>query len=167
MSSLPIARPVSKKSVGNSWSILGIVRWAFLALSIFVFLLSRPFDGFYTDDRIPPRPSGPGMWLLLLGWLGVLDGIPAWLANPALLITWLTMGFRIIRFLALACSLVALGFALSFLLNHDIMQNEGGARTNIVGYGPGYVIWITSMVIALFGCLIGLFVRRNVKNFTQ
>ena len=147
----------------NHRSYAGILRWCCLALSVLFFAVSLPCDGFYTGDKNQPNPVGPGYFLLIIGLLGVADGHFAWLANPALLIAWLSMGLWRMRYISLKFSLIAVALALSFLLHRTILANEGGARDAIVGYGTGYVLWLVSMVLALCGSYAGTQVNKS-KN---
>lgn len=60
----------------------------FTAASILLFLISLTQDGYRTDAS-NPRAWSPAIGLLLVGCLGIFDGIVAWLANPTLLATWI------------------------------------------------------------------------------
>jgi hypothetical protein len=77
------------------------VRTVFIGASILLFLVSLTQNGYYRDgDR--GDAWAPSFSLLLVGWLGVFAGIPAWLANPMLAVAWWLMGRR-------RSALVALG----------------------------------------------------------
>ena len=39
----------------------------------------------------------------------------------------------------------ATSLALSFLLLHSFIKNEGGSRSPIIGYGLGYILWVESL----------------------
>ncbi|MDB5335220.1 MAG: hypothetical protein JWN70_839 [Planctomycetaceae bacterium] len=122
-----------------------------LAVSIILFLVSLTQDGYYIDRPEDPRAWAPCIGLLLIGWLGVLEGVWAWLANPALAVAWLLMLTKPGRISQIILAVLATGLALSFLLYPEILANEAGGRTRITGYGAGYWLWISSMVTAAVG----------------
>jgi hypothetical protein len=88
-----------------------------------------------------------------MGWILVLDGVFAWLANPPLIFAWRWMWMDRSPFRALACSMVSLIFSLSFLLHQEILTSELGVHSKITGYGWGYWLWNASIVTALVGCI--------------
>ncbi len=59
----------------------------FVAVSVLLFLASLTQDGFHLEGG--DFTAWSSMSLLLTGWLGLLVGVPAWLANPALAATWI------------------------------------------------------------------------------
>lgn len=94
-----------------------------------------------------------GWHLLVFGFLGIFKGSGIcflWLANPALLISWILISKRDIslRFSLVATILSVSFFALEELF--DIMK--------IKTYGLGYIIWLSSSIIMLCGNFI---VKRN------
>src|SRR5215467_14437437 len=97
---------------------------AFFAVSVLLFLASLTQDGFYIDRSDNPRAWAPCIGLLLVGWIVVFEGVFAWLANPALLVTWIAMWFRPTHKAAVGAGIAALCFALSFLLHDQIMTSE-------------------------------------------
>jgi hypothetical protein len=137
----------------SNWSRLRIVAWVFIACSVLVFVISLTQVGF-TIDRRDPAGWSPSLLLLLIGWLGVFVGFPAWLANPALMLAWLLAFFRSARTAAFVCSLAAVVLALSFLLHKEILSDEAGNRSKITGYGAGYWLWVASTVLAAIGCAL-------------
>lgn len=122
-------------------------------LSVVLFLTSLTQDGYYIDRPGDPRAWAPCIGLLLIGWLGVFDGILAWLANPALLAAWIFLNFRSSRRLGAAIGAAAIAFALSFLLYTEILTNEAGGTSKITGYGAGYWLWVASGGVAMIGGL--------------
>lgn len=127
----------------------------FVTASVVLFLVSLTLNGYYTDGD-KPDAWAPCFGLLLVGWIGVFERIPAWLANPALAIAWVLMGLRRSGLAAFALTVASLGLALSFLYHQRIMTDEAGNYARITGYGAGYWLWIASMVVALIGCLVSL-----------
>lgn len=128
-----------------------------LGASIILFVASLTQDGYYiAADN--PRAWAPSFGLLLIGWIGVLQGIPAWLANPMLAAAWASIYFRskgLVK-LGLVCGVASLCFSLSFLKVDEIIANEAGGTSRITGYGPGYWLWIASIVTAIIGCIAGM-----------
>jgi hypothetical protein len=121
-------------------------RYGLLLASILLYVLSLAQDGFYID-RVDRDAYAPCWGLLLIGWLGVFDGMFAWLANPLLLVAWVFTAVGRSRTSAVSCAIVALGFSLSFLVHNDILTDEGGGRSAITEYGWGYWLWNMSIVL--------------------
>jgi hypothetical protein len=140
-----------------------LVRGIALSASVALFLGSLATECFYVDRNGIADSYGIGMMLLLIGWLGVLTAIPAWLANPALLMAWATLFVRQ-RLVAVVVAGLALGFSLSFLAQRDILVNEGGGKSAIVGYGPGYWLWIASIGVLLVGASLGMILDSNARR---
>ncbi len=132
-----------------------ILRGSMVALSMLLFAVSLALDGFYVD-RGSDSAWSPCLGLLLIGWMGMFDGIFAWLANPFLLVAWVLMLIPRARFVAPIFAIVAILLALSFLLHEQIMVDEAGNYAKITGYGTGYWLWVASMAAALSGCVIGV-----------
>lgn len=88
----------------------------------------------------------------LLGWVVMLGAGISWLANPILFFSWITM-LRRKRKAAIILSILAVAFALSFLLFDEVVANEGGGKRDIVGYGAGYWLWLSSCGVNLIGNL--------------
>lgn len=91
-----------------------------------------------------------GYSILLQGWMAVLVGQVAWLANPA----WLaSMGFFIFRrwTLSLAFAALSLIFAAgSFLINRKsivVLPDTPGRNLELSSLRIGFYVWLTSLVI--------------------
>jgi hypothetical protein len=123
-------------------------RTLFLLASVSLFAISLTQDCFYID-RTDRDAYALGLGLLLIGWLGVLVGVFAWLANPLLMVVWLLTLLGRQRMVAVACALGSLGFSLSFLLHDDIMANEAGGRSAITEIVAGYWLWNLSIACAI------------------
>jgi hypothetical protein len=125
---------------------------AYAGVSILLFALSLTQRGFYTD-----RDAGdgwqPSIAILLTGCLGVCTGIPAWLANPAVIASWILMQNRTKRRMAVICAAGSILIALTFLMQKKILVDEAGNDATITGYGLGYWMWIASMAVSLIGCI--------------
>jgi len=115
--------------------------------------------GLFVTSLTQPAFSA-GNWVETPGWFAVLFGIFAlsgaglsWLANPLLILSWLTFAEKKVSFLF---SLLAVIAGSSFLLFTQIIVNEAG------GYGPitdrhlGYWLWLSSTIVMLAGNGIGL-----------
>ena len=112
------------------------------------------------------HPGAACVGLLLIGWIGVLGGIYAWLANPAILGAWILIWSRRMRPLAFLCAGAALAFALSFLRVKKMDRDESGEHVErITSYGVGYWIWIASIGTILLGCIWTLI--RDWMGFTE
>lgn len=107
----------------------------FVFVSFALFVASLTQDGFYIDKADNPRAWSSCFGLLLVGWMAVLDGVWAWLANPALAATWLLMCLRRTRVIALGFGFAALGLSLSFLRHSQILSTKGAAIPESLGTG--------------------------------
>ncbi|MDR1959787.1 MAG: hypothetical protein LBQ54_12215 [Planctomycetaceae bacterium] len=120
-----------------------------IVLSIILFLMSLTQPAFIVDGGMYI-----GFLLLLIGWLGVgLGAGISWLANPLILVSWVTAG---VPGLSFVLSLLAALFAGSFLMFDEIIRDEGGGMEKIVGYSSGYWFWLFSMLVMLAGNTIRL-----------
>jgi len=120
-----------------------------LGSSVALFVACLTQDGYYIDDP-DPRKWSPGWGLLLFGWMGLLSGTVAWLANPLLFASWVFLAmskFRAAFYLALGAFLIAM----SFLLNSEVISSTKPDYSKIVGYGIGYWLWIASALILAVG----------------
>jgi hypothetical protein len=135
----------------------------FVVISFMLFVASLTQDAFYIDKADNPRAWSSGFGLLLVGWMAVLDGVWAWLANPALAVTWLLMCLRRTR-VALGFAFAALGLSLSFLRHSQILSDEGGGHSRITGYSVGYWLWIASISMTVGGCLAAIVFSPGATN---
>jgi hypothetical protein len=99
-----------------------------------------------------------GIMYLLVGWAGMfMPQFPAhwaWLANVSLFATWrvVAVGAYVP---ARILSLVSLALAVLYRFCSEAVTNEGGVPTPISSYGPGYYLWLGSMVAATFAAFVG------------
>lgn len=127
----------------------------FIWASIAIFAVSLFFNGFYLESDNPTAWSSC-FGLLLIGWLGIVDGMIAWFANPLLAASWLLFHWARTRKISLWLAIAALLVALSFLLVSDVMRDENSNRARISAYGLGYWLWLSSITVAIFGCALGV-----------
>lgn len=102
------------------------------------------------------EPSWPGWHVLLMGWMGMLIGQFAWLAN-LLLALWLPLVLTRQRWAAFATALLALVVALHCFtfFNAEIPMDEAGVRkATMLGYGPALWLWLGALVCGAAGTLL-------------
>jgi hypothetical protein len=131
-------------------------RRAILAVSLLLFLICLTQDGFLVEGENPRAWSSAG-YLLLFGWLGLLSGVVAWLANPLWVAAWIAFAWRRRR-LALGLGLAALLCALSFLKVDTVMVSEAPTFAKVTSVGVGYWLWIASMAVLAGGSTLTLII---------
>ena len=121
--------------------------------SLALFVLSLESNGVLTNPIESDFSSGAS--LLLIGWLGLVVGVFAWLANPLLLLAWLTMGRRDALVLSGLCSFHALVLALTLLISDTIPEatEMDYHLLEIVSLGQAYWLWLSSMLVALLAVI--------------
>lgn len=127
-------------------------RSALLSLSIALFAICLANDGYYISGQ-NPRAWAPAWGLLLVGWVALFDGTITWIANPTLFIAWILFYRRRYR-RAAAFAAIATGLMLSFLLTKTIISSEATTHARVIGYGPGYWLWVASALALLVGSLL-------------
>jgi hypothetical protein len=132
-------------------------RWALVGLSVALFLLCLTQDGYYVEGPDPRAWASPAV-LLSMGWLGVFEGVFAWLANPLLLAAWISLALGHQR-IALETAAAAVAFALSFFTVDTILVNEAGGNARVTGVGAGYHLWVASMLVVVVGGGLALYPR--------
>ena len=133
--------------------------------SVLLFVASLTQDAYYlAGDN---SGASAASWLLLLiGWMGLFYGIVAWVANPLLVISWMLCLRDELR-AAFIVSAAALLVALSFLLHSTIVASEAPTYEAVTGYGPGYWLWLASMLIMTAGTLILYLGSRSGSERSQ
>ncbi|EFL89651.1 hypothetical protein [Ahrensia sp. R2A130] len=121
-----------------------------LGIALALFLACLFMDGFYTATA-NPRDWSPGWGALTAGWM---SGALAWWANPVLLASWL--GFPFSKIVSAILALGSLALALSFFGTESVMVNSAGTVAAVTGIGPGYWVWLASMVVTILAALAGL-----------
>ena len=135
-----------------------------LTISVSIILLSIALtqDAYYTGKKEDSIGSG-GIFAFLLGWMNITAAGISWLANPALIISYIKHAKGKLKH-ALYFAIAALVFSLSFLLFNEIIVNESGSKSLITGYGPGYWFWLASIIADLAGIVIAL-VREKLDQY--
>jgi hypothetical protein len=128
-------------------------------LSVVVFAASLTQKCFYTFSEAPNANGAwpPGWYLLLLGSIGVMEGIFEWLSNPVLLAAWV-FSFAGKNKIALLLGIVASAFMVAFLFRHTFVAGE--YHYKIIGYGAGYWLWLTSAGLVIVSGATGLLKQR-------
>lgn len=141
------------------------------AISVGLFIASLLNDGYYIEGPNPSAWSN-SFGLLLLGWIGLASGTLAWLANPALILSW-AMAILKRPPLSLLAALAALALMMSFLLQTTVISSEAPQYSRIVGYGRGFWLWVGSAAVQVLGSAIAamptdfLHVGKNDKAPTS
>lgn len=120
-----------------------------LSISGALYLVCLTQDGYYIDGP-DPEAWAPAYGLLIAGWLGMFAGVFAWLANPLLFASWYLLT-RSRHGAAFFVSSGALLFATSFLLQPEVISSTKPTYSQITGYGVGYWLWITSVLVVMVG----------------
>jgi hypothetical protein len=120
-----------------------------LTLSIVLFALSASQKCFCTERDCGEDWEGAALLISGVFGIGVTPVWFVWLANPALLFSWIFFLNRIR--LSLILSLVAFLICLSFLSFDQMMVNEGGSFSRITSYEAGYWIWTCSAFVLFVG----------------
>lgn len=128
-----------------------------ILISVAVFAASLTQKGFSTAGEEPGSWS-PGLYLLLIGPLGLLTGVYEWFANPFLLAAWTFSWFGKNK-IALPLALVATALIVAFLLRQTMIVSEAPTYAKITGYAAGYWLWLTSAITATLGAAVGVFIR--------
>jgi hypothetical protein len=103
-----------------------------------------------------------GLSLLISGAFGPLVGEIAWYANPAYFLA-LHWARRQNLSMAQLAAVVAAPLALVPLFSSRIYLNEGFS-TSITGYGPGYVLWLSAILIGASAVLISTPLRHPTRE---
>ncbi len=120
----------------------------YIITSIILFVFSLPLVAFSVGNE-----GVYSFMALLLGPLGmiVLDGASfSWLANPCILVAWISARAKLSNS-AMYASSFALIFGLMFLLFNEIVANEAGTSGTISKIQAGYWFWLISIVLIFIG----------------
>ncbi|MBF5009087.1 hypothetical protein [Burkholderia pseudomultivorans] len=123
-----------------------------LAVSVLFYLVAMVTTPFSTGGP-PSQPWADGWEVLLTGWLGVLGGIYAWLANPLVFFAWAAT-LRRSRTPAVVAAVLALLFGITFLSLRRIAVNEAGDVQPVHLDAVGYWCWLASFGFALVAAVL-------------
>jgi len=118
-----------------------MIRIAGIVLAAVLFLSSLSFKTLLLSQ---------GDSSFLLGFVCLLFGFSylAWFANPLFLVSIILLSLNRSG-MALAISTASLILAATTFLIQKAPFNEAGHMANVVGYGPGFYLWIASMCVVL------------------
>tara|TARA_R110001606_G_C15135602_1_gene623904 strand:+ start:188 stop:733 length:546 start_codon:yes stop_codon:yes gene_type:complete len=132
-----------------------------ILISILIFIIACSQIVYCTNGNCGENWSG--LAVLISGIFGIFIGgaCITWLANPLILISWLT--FKKTKF-SLVMSIIALLFGMSFLFFDEIIINEAGHYGKITGYEMGFYLWNLSLIIMIIRNIISLKNKKTVAN---
>jgi hypothetical protein len=130
-------RPIARGTHGGRRQI-----WLPLSsAALFAAALGEP--GFFWGARA--SSPAPAWRLLLYGWEAIGHGYIEWLANPALVASWV-LAFAGRRSASIGAAGIALALMLVFLTRHTL---ELPAGATALAYGAGYWLWLASALLML------------------
>lgn len=141
----------------NKKSPLFVITFTF---SVILLGIALSQDAYYTGDRQDSVGSS-SLVAFLFGWMNIAGPGISWLANPALIISYIQHSRGKLK-LALYYSLAALLLCLIFLLFREIIVSEAGHTGEITGYGLGYWLWLSSISINAIG--IGFDFKMSISR---
>lgn len=120
-------------------------RVAWIAIALYVVSMALPI--FYLGSAGEEPSTQWGFAGLLLGWAApMVDGVFSWYANP---LFWLALLLWCRPLLSAIALVGALALALSFLGVEQMSADEAGHMADVLGYGPGYYLWLAALGVAL------------------
>lgn len=125
----------------------------FLLSSILLFGVSLFQDCFSTNDGMSSFSA------LIVGILGIIVGGAnlCWLANPLLLASWIF--FYSNAKASFILSLIACSISIMFAFATHVAVDEAGTPREIQSLGPGYWLWLFSMLIILIGNSVRIYLE--------
>lgn len=122
----------------------------FIGLSVLLFVMACATPCLEMSQK--SDPTWYGLRILVLGWMGILAGQFAWLANPLWLLGLITFALR--KWLV---TLIVLGFSLLFAANTLLIfvmplpaDESNINHTSLVRLRIGFYLWLASIAV-LFG----------------
>ncbi len=122
--------------------------WRVLSIGVFILCLLMP--GYSAEGK-----NYYGWFLLLFGFYGLPSGDISWLANIALVASWMTFT-NTPRFVPLACAIGAIVLALTFAVKDTAWSyNWTNAEADFM-LRAGYYVWVLSIGLAAIAALKNL-----------
>lgn len=131
-----------------------------LIWSIGLYILALTQDAYYVEGH-DPKAWALAFGLLLIGWIGVLGGYYAWIANPFLFLSWFYI-YKAKYLCGLLLSVISLVLMLSFLSYKTILISENMTYLKIVWRGPGYWFWVVSAVFSCLSSVVGICCDKKI-----
>ncbi|WP_419699393.1 hypothetical protein [Mucilaginibacter sp. NFX135] len=127
-----------------------------LSSSIVIFLISLTQQCYCTTNSCGYSIAAvfSGAIGLLLGGAGI-----SWLANPLLLISWISINKK--PKLSLITGFLAVIISFSFLFFSKIRSDEAGNYSQIISYELGYWLWVLSSLIMFAGNIWLYFIKAK------
>lgn len=139
-----------------------MVKRILVALTLLLYLGSLALPAFDLEQ------GDDGYYLgLVLVLFGALNLDPRWLANPLWIIgmACLWKKRRLAALLTLAAASILSLLCLSYV-GTSIAQNASGTKTTILGMGPGYYLWLSSLLVATALAIDSFFEKRPDETRT-
>jgi hypothetical protein len=140
-----------------------LTRLAVIAASLLVYVVACFVPTVYFDK--PGQEPWPGLMTFILGAFALFEGYFAWLANPLLGVALLLLIFRqwvataVVAGLAFLIALDALR-----VLGDTVPLDEAGVNKAVAtGLGPGFYLWLASMLVPLAGALVLRTYERSLR----
>jgi hypothetical protein len=131
-----------------------------LSISFIAYAVSLTQDAFCTQSSCVF-----GARVLITGWAGMFVGgvMLTWLANPLILIAWITV-YKSPK-ISNACSIISSVLMLSFLYYKQIYNHQDEWTSDITKYGLGYYLWVVSGVTMVIGNACLQRPKQKLKNY--
>ena len=164
MQSQPPAIQLPKRPPTPVWIYLGQAAVLFVSLACYFLACVLPALHFVNSGNGPDPMNGFN--ILMIGWMGVFVGQFAWFANPFILLSGIVFLFR--QWLA-SILVILVGLAISLntftLFGQEIPADEANVnKLSLVSLGPGYYLWIASMVVILGGAIVLWIASRAARR---
>ena len=148
--------PIFKAYPTHSLIELSLASKLFITRGVFFFTLSLPLTSLFTSgDDIQ------GIWVLFIGWMGLIIFQFSWFANPLNLLALLILSERPVT--ALLLSLAAFVVASQTLVFSEIPSGASLGKIHIKELGLGFYFWYFSHALFFIGILVET-LKQTQKN---
>ncbi len=123
------------------------------AAATLLFIAALTLPAFYLENG----DSFPGIMCAILGWVPVepYANCIAWLANPLFFLAILLLVISKPK-LALVSSLLSVMLTPATFFVEDVLVNEGGTKSDVIGFGPACFVWIAGCALPAIGAIVAL-----------